>query len=239
MEEINDPVGAQGGDAEATVKAGYRAANGEWVEPGQVTLVAENNKRRAILTDTGEDLILGDIEKMSKSKKNVVAPEAIFAAYGVDAARLFVMSDSPPERDVQWTTGGVEGASRFVSRVWAEFDAPAGDEGSADEALALRQAAHRLIDSVTDGIEGFRFNSAIAKLYAFLNTLKASKAGGAARRESLSILARLIAPFTPHLAEQCWAKLGEAGMICDAAWPVADPALTAQDEAVLPVQVNG
>jgi leucyl-tRNA synthetase len=217
----------------------YKTASGDWVQPDQVTLVSDSGVRRAVYTDTGEDLVVGDIEKMSKSKKNVVAPEAIFSAYGVDAARLFVMSDSPPERDVQWTTGGVEGASRFVQRVWAEFETPVTAGGSDDEALALRQAVHRLIEAVTDGIEGFRFNSAIAKLYGFLNTLKANKAGGAARAESLSILARLIAPFTPHLAEQCWEKLGEAGMICDARWPEADPALTAQDEIFLPVQVNG
>jgi len=217
----------------------YKTASGDWVQPDQVTLVNDSGVRRAVYTDTGEDLVVGDIEKMSKSKKNVVAPEAIFSAYGVDAARLFVMSDSPPERDVQWTTGGVEGASRFVQRVWAEFETPVTAGGSDDDALALRQAAHRLIEAVTDGIEGFRFNSAVAKLYGFLNTLKANKAGGAARAEALSILARLIAPFTPHLAEQCWEKLGEAGMICDAHWPDADPALTAQDEIFLPVQVNG
>ena len=217
----------------------YKTASGDWVQPDQVTLVSDSGVRRAVYTDTGEDLVVGDIEKMSKSKKNVVAPEAIFSAYGVDAARLFVMSDSPPERDVQWTTGGVEGASRFIQRVWAEFETPVTAGGSDDDALALRQAVHRLIEAVTDGIEGFRFNSAIAKLYGFLNTLKANRAGGAARAESLSILARLIAPFTPHLAEQCWEKLGEAGMICDAHWPDADPALTAQDEIFLPVQVNG
>ncbi len=217
----------------------YKTAAGDWVQPDQVTLVSDSGVCRAVYTDTGEDLVVGDIEKMSKSKKNVIAPEEIFSAHGVDAARLFVMSDSPPERDVQWTTGGIEGASRFVQRVWAEFETPFTAGGSDGDALALRQAVHRLIEAVTDGIEGFRFNSAIAKLYGFLNTLKTSKAAGGARAESLSILARLIAPFTPHLAEQCWEKLGEAGMICDAPWPDADPALTAQDEVVLPVQVNG
>ena len=217
----------------------YKASRGEWIEPSRVTLVSEGGQRKATLTETGEILSVGDIEKMSKSKKNVVAPEAIFAAYGVDAARLFVMSDSPPERDVQWTTGGVEGAGRFVSRVWAEFDGGIPETSNEEDALALRRAAHRLIDAVTDGIEGFRFNSAIAKLYAFLNTLKGSNAGGAARREALSILARLIAPVTPHLAEECWARLCKIGMVCDAPWPEAEPWLTAQDEVVLPVQVNG
>ena len=217
----------------------YRRESGEWVEPTNVELLVENGKRRAQIIDSGDPVVIGDIEKMSKSKKNTVAPEAIFAAYGVDAARLFVMSDSPPERDVQWTNAGVEGASRFIQRVWAEFEgAPPAGGAEADD-LALRQAAHRLIDAVTEGIEQFRFNSAIAKLYGFLNTLKASPSTGEARREALSILARLIGPFTPHLAEECWTKLGESGLICDAPWPVSDPALTVLDELVLPVQVNG
>ncbi len=217
----------------------YRRESGEWVEPTAVELLVENGKRRAQLIDSGDAVVIGDIEKMSKSKKNTVAPEAIFQAYGVDAARLFVMSDSPPERDVQWTNAGVEGASRFIQRVWAEFDGAAPKGGTEADDLALRQAAHRLVDAVTEGIEQFRFNSAIAKLYGFLNVLKASPSAGEARREVLSILARLVAPFTPHLAEECWTKLGETGLICDAPWPVADPALTALDEVSLPVQVNG
>jgi leucyl-tRNA synthetase len=217
----------------------YRRQTGEWVEPTSIELLVENGKRRAQLIDGGDPVVIGDIEKMSKSKKNTVAPEAIFAAYGVDAARLFVMSDSPPERDVQWTNAGVEGASRFIQRVWAEFEGASPAGGSDADDLALRQAAHRLIDTVTEGIEQFRFNSAIAKLYGFLNALKASPSAGEARREALSILARLISPFTPHLAEECWTRLGETGLICDAPWPVADPALTALEEVSLPVQVNG
>ena len=222
----------------------YRLPTGEWIEPTAVELLVENGKRRAVLIDTAEPVVIGDIEKMSKSKKNTVAPEAIFAAYGVDAARLFVMSDSPPERDVQWTNAGVEGASRFIQRVWAEFDGPNlsenGPAGGTDaDDLALRQAAHRLIDAVGEGVEQFRFNSAIAKLYGFLNVLKASPSAGEARAEVLSILARLVAPFTPHLAEECWTRLGKSGLICDAPWPEADPALTALDEVSLPVQVNG
>ena len=209
------------------------------VEPTAVELLVENGHRRALEIETGQTVVIGDIEKMSKSKKNTVAPEAIFQAYGVDAARLFVMSDSPPERDVQWTNAGVEGASRFIQRVWAEFDGASPAGGTEADDLALRQAAHRLIDAVSEGIEGFRFNSAIAKLYGFLNVLKASPSAGEARREVLSILARLVAPFTPHLAEECWAKLGQSGLICDAPWPVSDPALTALDEVSLPVQVNG
>jgi leucyl-tRNA synthetase len=227
----------------------YKNAAGEWVEPSDIRITVEGNTRTAAHATTGEPIVIGDIEKMSKSKKNVVAPEDIFEAYGVDAARLFVMSDSPPERDVQWTNSGVEGSWRFTHRVWNEFDSqPAGDfaHDDADEAaVALRKGAHRLIGFVTDSIEGFRFNSGVARLYEFLNMLKAAPADGAsqgvlaARAEALEILARLISPFTPHLAEEAWAHLGKDGMVVDAPWPKADPVLAADDERVLPIQING
>jgi leucyl-tRNA synthetase len=229
----------------------YRVmADGRWISPGEI----EAKDGKLVETATGLAVEVGGIEKMSKSKKNVVAPEEIFDAYGVDAARLFVMSDSPPERDVQWTTGGVEGAWRFVHRVWNEFDSQpettpasaAPDEILADPgAKALLQATHRLIKNVTESIEGFRFNSGVARLYEFLNILKAHPAAKAspavlaARREALGVLARLIAPFTPHLAEEGWARVGGRAMVVQAPWPAYDPALAAEDEAVLPVQVNG
>jgi leucyl-tRNA synthetase len=228
----------------------YRRPSGEWVEPSQVEVVAEGATRCARLIEGGEPLVIGDVEKMSKSKKNVVAPADIFDAYGVDAARLFVMSDSPPERDVQWTTGGVEGAWRFIHRVWNEFDsqpaaAPGADAGADPAADALRRATHQLIASLTDAIEGFRFNSGVAQLYAFLNVLKAAPAEGAgpallaARAEALSALARLVAPFTPHLAESCWERLGGEGLVVDAPWPAFDPALAHDEARVLPIQING
>ncbi|PVM84944.1 leucine--tRNA ligase [Caulobacter radicis] len=227
----------------------YKDEAGDWVEPSNVVITAEGNVRSAKHATTGAPVVIGDIEKMSKSKKNVVAPEDIFEAYGVDAARLFVMSDSPPERDVQWSNAGVEGSWRFTHRLWNEFDSqPAGDfaHDDADEAaLALRKAAHKLIGFVTDSIEGFRFNSGVARLYEFLNALKAAPAEGAsqgvlaARVEALDILARLVAPFTPHLAEEAWVRLGRTGMVVDAPWPKADPALAADDERVLPIQING
>ncbi len=187
---------------------------------------------------------------MSKSKRNTYSPETIAESFGVDAARLFVMSDSPPERDVQWTTGGIEGAWRFVHRVWNEFDsqppaAGAGTVGSDPRAVELRRAAHRLIKSFSESLDGFRFNSGIARLYEFLNILKslpatdASPAVQAARAEALSVLARLIAPVTPHLAEECWARIGGEGLVAQAPWPEYDPVLAADDEIVLPVQVNG
>jgi len=219
----------------------YRAADGAWVEPTDVEVVTADGKRAARRLSDGAPLAIGDIEKMSKSKKNVVAPQEIVDAYGVDAGRLFVLSDSPPERDVQWTAGGVEGASRFVQRVWAEVDGfDPGAPADPAQAESLIRETHKTIKAVTEGVEGFRFNSAIAKLYAFLPVLRAhEKAGGAARLEALSAFARLVAPFVPHLAEECWARLGETGMVLDAPWPEYDPRLAADDEVVLPIQVNG
>ncbi|PZO06500.1 MAG: leucine--tRNA ligase [Alphaproteobacteria bacterium] len=219
----------------------YRRADGQWVEPTDVDLTNEAGKRSARQLSTGETLIIGDIEKMSKSKKNVVAPQEILSTHGVDAGRLFVLSDSPPERDVQWTPGGVEGASRFVQRAWALFD---GFEASApanpDVDAALTRETHKAIKAVTEGVAGFRFNSAIAKLYAFVATVRDhDQASGAVRSEALSALARLIAPFTPHLAEECWTSLGHPGLVLDAPWPEWDPALAADDEIVLPIQISG
>jgi leucyl-tRNA synthetase len=223
----------------------YRTTEGKWVEPTDVEVRTVDGKRSAHRISNGEALIIGDIEKMSKSKKNVVAPEEILATYGVDAGRLFVLSDSPPERDVQWTSGGVEGAWRFVNRVWAEFDALADATvapADPEAAQALRRVTHKAVKAVTEGFETFRFNSAIARLYEFVNAVKAApveKVGSDARREALSALARLIAPLVPHLAEEAWARLGESGMIVDAPWPLFDPALAADEELVLPVQING
>ena len=212
-----------------------------WVEPSDVRVETVDGRRVATRLSTGAPLSIGDVEKMSKSKKNVVAPQEIVDAYGVDAGRLFVLSDSPPERDVQWTTGGVEGAARFVQRVWAEVDGfdPSAPGDEAANASLVRET-HKAIKAVSEGIDGFRFNSAIAKLYAFLATIRDhGAAGGVAKREALSALLRLVAPFTPHVAEEGWTRLGEAGMILDAPWPVYDPALAADDEVVLPIQING
>jgi leucyl-tRNA synthetase len=226
----------------------YRKQSGEWLEPREVEVIVEGNCRRAKLIENGAEVVIGDIEKMAKSKKNTVAPGDIFEAYGVDAARLFVLSDSPPERDTQWSTSGVAGAWRFVNRVWEEFDSqPAAPSAGGEDAAAtaLRRATHRLIKQVTEAIDSFRFNSGIARLYEFLNLLKANPAAGAApallaaRQEALSAFSRLIAPFTPHLAEECWVRVGGEGMVAAAAWPVFDPALTEDAVKILPVQVNG
>jgi len=227
----------------------YRRQNGDWVEPAEVEIETQGNLRRAVLGGTGEPVVIGDSEKMSKSKRNTVAPAEIFDAYGVDAARFFVLSDSPPERDVQWTNGGVQGAWRRVNRLWDEFDSqpraiPAGG-GEDPTAVALTRATHRLVKAVTGAIEGFRFNTGVARFDEFLSLLRSLPAEGAsppllrARADALSALARLIAPYAPHLAEACWERVGGEGMVVQAPWPEYDPALAAEDEVVLPVQING
>jgi leucyl-tRNA synthetase len=223
----------------------YRRQSGEWLEPAEVEIRSEGATRRGYALATGEPVVIGEAEKMSKSKRNVVAPADIADTYGVDAARIFVLSDSPPERDVQWTSAGVEGAWRLINRIWAEFeeDLPkAGGGGDAATGLEPRRAAHKAIKAVTEAIEGFRFNSAIARLYEFVATVREArlaKASGDARREALSALARLVAPFAPHLAEECWQTLGESGLLALAPWPAWDPSLAEDDERILPVQING
>ena len=185
-------------------------------------------------------MTIGDIEKMSKSKRNVVAPADMADTYGVDAARLCVLSDSPPERDVQWTSAGVEGAWRLVNRVWTEFDAePVIEPPDPAREAELRKATHGAIMGVTDGMVGWGLNSAIARLHSFVGVVRRFPEGGPARRDALSALARLIAPFAPHLAEECWRRLDEPGMVATTDWPLYDPALAEDDERVLPVQING
>ncbi|MDP3746031.1 MAG: leucine--tRNA ligase [Phenylobacterium sp.] len=227
----------------------YRLQNGDWVEPKELEILVEGQTRRARRIQDGLPVIIGDIEKMSKSKRNTVAPGDIFDVYGVDAARLFVLSDSPPERDSIWSASGVEGAWRFVNRVWNEFDSQPGGPAPAaspdPKADELRAFTHRTVKAVTEAVEGFRFNSGIARMYEFLNKLKEFPADGAsvpvlaARHEALSAFARLISPFTPHLAEEAWARIGGTGMVVVAPWPDFDPALTQDAVRILPVQVNG
>ena len=193
------------------------------------------------LKATGEPVEVIPSAKMSKSKKNVVDPVDIIGQFGADTARWFILSDSPPERDVEWTASGAEAAHRHLSRVWRLASEAAGSDaaGDAAEDAALIKAAHRAIRDVTAGIEGFAFNKSIAALYALTNSLQKSGAGASARREALGIMARLMAPMVPHLAEEVWAMAGGQGMVVRAPWPVADPALLVEDELVLPVQING
>ncbi|MEQ3709550.1 MAG: leucine--tRNA ligase [Tateyamaria sp.] len=179
--------------------------------------------------------------KMSKSKKNVVDPLGIIAAYGADTARWFVLSDSPPERDVEWTASGAEAAYKHLGRVWTICDRIAAMDkdasGSGDDDLL--RAMHKTIHDVTMGVESFGFNAAIAKLYGFTATLQKSKAGYAAQREAVMTLAQLMAPMAPHLSEDIWAHQGGEGLIATAPWPVADEAMLVSDTVTLPIQING
>ncbi len=179
--------------------------------------------------------------KMSKSKKNVVDPMNIIAQFGADTARWFVMSDSPPERDVEWTASGAEGAFKHLSRVWTLSsriaEMPADHAGAGDTDLA--KATARAIDEVTRSIEGFAFNKAIAALYGFTNTLARANASTPAMKEAIRTLARLMSPMTPHIAESIWAYQGGAGLCAQAPWPKADAALLVDDTVTLPIQING
>ncbi len=179
--------------------------------------------------------------KMSKSKNNVVDPLNIIASYGADTARWFVLSDSPPERDVEWTASGAEAAHKHLSRVYriAAEAAAAEDQGKAGDDATLLREMHKTIHEVSGGVESFGFNAAIAKLYAFTNTLSKSGAGAAAKQEAARTLAQLMAPMTPHLSEEIWQMLGGEGLIATAPWPKADPAMLIDDTITLPVQVNG
>ncbi len=207
-----------------------------------------NDKQRQMFESDVVPVVRYPIEKMSKSKKNVVSPEAIAETYGADAARWFMLSDSPPERDVEWTDSGVEGAWKLINRIWDAVSPAAGllkavdlsKSGGDDADKELRQMTHATIAGVTDDIDNFRFNKAIARIYEFMNALKKhGSAGDWARAEALGALTQLAAPFTPHLAEECWETLGGEGLVCDAPWPKADPALLKKDSVVLGVQVNG
>ena len=173
--------------------------------------------------------------KMSKSKKNVVDPVDIVSGFGADTARWFMLSDSPPERDIEWTASGAEAAHRFLARLWRQADQIA--EGGDDPALT--RALHRGIAEVTQAIEGFAFNKAVAKIYELANVLAKSPAGGDSRRAALRIIAQLMAPMVPHLAEDVWHKAGGQGMAVDAPWPKADPAMLTDDSVTLPIQING
>ena len=190
----------------------------------------------ATLRSTGEAVEVIPSAKMSKSKKNVVDPVDIIDQYGADTARWFVLSDSPPERDVEWTASGAEAAWKFLGRVW-RLAAELGDGTDTDEALERETA--KAIHEVTMGIETFGFNKSVAKLYEFANAISKSKAGPGAKRAAVKVLAQLMSPMTPHLSEEIWAHLGGEGLVAKAPWPVADEALLKEDTVTLPIQING
>ena len=227
----------------------YKSASGEWVSPEEL----EDKDGTRIEISTGKPVTVGPIEKMSKSKKNTVDPTEIISDFGADVARWFVLSDSPPERDVEWTQSGVEGSWRFAQKVWSVVDdLPEGAPSvggplpeMTDAATDLRKLAHRSLTAVEDAIESFRFNSAIATVHEFVNGLRKADAAEqtpammAARVEASSFLAHALVPFMPHLAEEIWQRIGGAGLVSASAWPDVDPALLKDDSVTLPVQING
>ncbi|WP_265528194.1 leucine--tRNA ligase [Sphingomicrobium marinum] len=208
----------------------YQAADGSWLSPGEVTRSGDDWTR----VDNGERVTPGRVEKMSKSKKNTVDPTPILDKYGADAVRWFMLSDSPPERDLEWSEGGIEGAGRFVQRVWRLAHA---EKGKGEDKSVL-QKMHRTIAAVTEAIEGLQFNKAVAAVYELVNTLEKAD-GSASRDEAIDTLIKLIAPMAPHLAEEAAAARGGEGFIADAAWPTHDPTMLVDDEVTMVVQVNG
>jgi leucyl-tRNA synthetase len=252
MDEPFDGMFTQG----MVVHETYRDKAGNWVMPADVRIeIGDGGARRATLIATGEPIEIGPIEKMSKSKKNTVDPDDIMESYGADVARWFMLSDSPPDRDVIWSEEGVQGASRFVQRLWrligeiARVSAPAVRPAAFSEAaVAIRKAAHRALANVSEDIGKLRFNRCVAHIYECANALgdaigsldKAPTPDIAwALREAGDILVRLFYPMMPHLAEECWAMLGHKESVVIQAWPEVEPALLVENTITLPVQING
>jgi len=236
----------------------YKGPDGEWVQPSDIKIEAGASGRRATMLEGGAEVTIGSIEKMSKSKRNVVDPDDIIETFGADTARWFMLSDSPPERDVIWSEEGVQGASRYVQQLWrligeiAGIAAPVGAAAPAemsDKAVAIRRLTHGHLLRVQENIERLRFNTAIAEIRKLSNALSDAigevEEGGVdaglafAFREGGDVLVNLFAPMMPHLAEECWQALDHSSAIAETAWPVADAALATNDTVTLPIQING
>ena len=255
IEEPFDGLFTQG----MVVHETYRRADGSWATPAEIRIEGEGASRKAFDLATGEPVEIGPIEKMSKSKRNTVDPSDIMESYGADTARWFMLSDSPPDRDVIWTEESVAGAFRFVQRIWrltqtaAALTAPGRlPNDVSPAAMALRKAAHRALAAVEDNIAALRFNVAVARIYELVNAIAAALAempdgdGKAAdpslayaAREALDLLVEMMAPMMPHLAESCWEALGHKDLVAMRRWPAVDRVLLAEDMITLPVQVNG
>ena len=210
----------------------YRGVDGAWLSPDEVV----DRDGVMVTCDGGAAVEIGRVEKMSKSKRNTIDPEPIVDHYGADAVRWFMLSDSPPERDFPWSESGIEGAWRFVQRLWRLFQQSDDGTGGADPALDRK--LHQTIAGVGADIEALAFNKAVARLYELANTIERA-APSASRATAVHMMLRLVAPMTPHLAEEVWATTGGTGLIADAPWPEVDPALLVEDEVTIAIQVNG
>jgi leucyl-tRNA synthetase len=226
----------------------YRSESGDWLFPEEVETTTAGLRVDA----AGRPVVAGRHEKMSKSKKNVVGLDPIVDTYGADTARLYLLSDSPPERDLEWTETGIEGIWRYVNRLWRIVSEPPfalpPPGGPMPNALspavaAVRRTTHKTIAAVTDDLDRFRFNRAVARIRELTNALEelpAVEPGGAeVLREGIEALTRLLGPMMPHLAEEMWETLGGDGMLAEEPWPTADPELTRDEQVTVAVQVNG
>ncbi|MEY2928034.1 MAG: hypothetical protein RL367_2511 [Pseudomonadota bacterium] len=208
----------------------YKGADGGWLSPEEIKIDGAS-----VTTLDGGPVERGRIEKMSKSKKNVVDPDDIIDQYGADAVRWFMLSDSPPERDLEWSESGIEGSWRFTNRIWRLFAALDSADG---EDTALDKILHRAMAGIAAEIEGLGFNKAVAKVHELVNAIEKA-APSSSRNTAIRTLARLISPMLPHLAEEGWQAMGGKGLVAAQAWPVADPALLEDDSVTIAVQVNG
>ena len=224
----------------------FKTVSGEWVLPTD----AVNKDGAWVHANTGESLEIGGVEKMSKSKRNVIDPDTIIESYGADTARWFMLSDTPPERDIEWTEAGAEGSWRFTQKIWRMVneiaDLPKSDLSSDGDGLGLRRIAHRTVASVTDDLNNLRFNRAIARIYELSNAIGQALQGAnkseslnAALHEAGAFLVALMAPMMPHLAEESWKVLGHSVAVVDTKWPSILPMLVAVDEVTIAVQING
>ena len=219
----------------------YKSIGGDGRDIFHYPEEVELREGKAYLTKNGKEVKIIPSAKMSKSKNNVVDPVNIVSAYGADTARWFVLSDSPPERDVEWTASGAEAAYKHLSRVYRIIEEiiAKSNTPSNDEDLDLQKDMHRTIHDVTQAIESFGFNAAIARLYAFTNSLAKSKAGAEAKISAAKILAQLMSPMTPHLSEELWEILGGESLIAQQSWPMVDETLLTDDTIIMPIQING
>ena len=216
--------------------ATYQDPDGKWLNPDDI----KQSESGEYITLDGQKVTVGQSIKMSKSKKNVVDPDDIIDQYGADTARWFVMSDSPPERDVEWTASGAEAAWKHLQRVWRlTVEITEDNSSDASKDIELEKAKNIAIDAVTKGVEGFAFNKSIAALYQFTNILAKSPASKNAKIDAMLTMAQLMQPMTPHLAEEIWSSLGGDGLVTEAKWPILDASMLINDMIVLPIQVNG